>query len=72
MLGEKNMESKQVNSLSVGKDGYVYADGIKIGRHIPERGTIAIMDKDQRRCLQKGREIVEIKIAEFIKLDGNK
>lgn len=66
------MEPKQVNSLSVGKDGFVYADGIKIGQHIPERGTIAIMDKDHRRCIQKGREVVEIKIAEFGKLDGNK
>lgn len=59
-------------TLSVGKDGYAYVDGVKIARYVSDRQVLQFVDRDRRRCLQKGREFVEISVTEFGKLVGNK
>lgn len=66
------MEQKQPSSIAVGKDGFAYVDGVKIGRYIPERQTLEFIDPNRQRCQQKGRQVVEVKIAEFSKLNGDK
>jgi len=58
----------KISPVKVGKDGFAYADGVRLGRFIPERGTIQVQDKDRRRCLIKGREVVEIKVSDLANL----
>lgn len=66
------MENQQPKAISVGKDGYVYVDGAKIARYDSSRQVLQFVDRDRRRCLQKGREVVEVNVSEFGKLIGNK
>lgn len=66
------MENQQPKTISVGKDGYVYADGAKIAKWDSSRQVLQFVDRDRRRCLQKGREVVEVSVTEFGKLIGNK
>ena len=58
----------KISPVQVGKDGFAYADGVRLGRFVPERGTIQVIDKDRRRCLIKGREVVEIKLSDLANL----
>lgn len=56
----------------VGKDNYIFADGVKVARLIPERQSIQFLDRDRRRCLEKGREVVEIKLSDLASLPQHK
>jgi hypothetical protein len=58
-------EESKPSPVVIGKDGFLYADGVKLARLIPERQTIQFLDRDRRRCLQKGREVVEVKISDL-------
>lgn len=58
----------KTSQVQVGKDGFAYADGVRLGKVVPERGTIQIVDKDRRRCLVKGREVIEIKLSDLSNL----
>lgn len=65
-------QSPKPSPVTVGKDGFVYADGVKFGRYVKERQTVAIKDQDRRRCLVKGREVVEIRISDLVNLTEKK
>lgn len=65
-------QTSKPSPVTVGKDGFVYADGVKLGRFIAERQTIQVLDRDRRRCLIKGREVVEIKISDLTNLSNKK
>lgn len=65
-------DNPKTSPVSVGRDGFVYADGVKLGRFIPERQTIQVQDRDRRRCLIKGREVVEIRISDLVNLPQQK
>lgn len=54
--------------VSVGRDGLIYADGVKVGRYVPEKGVIQFMDRDKRRCQEKGREVVEVSLSDLVNL----
>lgn len=54
--------------IVIGKNNFAYADGVKIGRFIPERGVLQVVDKDARRCQEKGRTVVEVRISDLINL----
>lgn len=54
--------------LTVAPDGFLYADGVKVARYVPERGTLEFHDKDRQRCAQLGRTTVEVPIADVAKL----
>lgn len=41
-------------------DGFVYAEGVRIGQFVPERNTIAFVDRNRERCEQLGRQVVEV------------
>lgn len=58
--------------LTVGRDGFVYADGVKIARYRPERQTLEFYDKNRQRCAQLGRTVVEVPIADVAKLAQEK
>lgn len=68
------MDKQQPESspVVVGKNGFVYADGVRAFRLIPERGVVEIQDTDRRRCEQKGRATVEIKISDLVNLSKQK
>lgn len=61
-------QSHKFSPVVVGKDGYAYADGVRLGKFVPERQAIQFVDRDRRRCLEKGRETVEVKISDLINL----
>lgn len=60
------------SSIVIGKDNFVYADGVKLGRFIPENKSIQFLDRDRRRCLEKGREVVEVKVSDLLNLPKQK
>lgn len=61
-------EEVKSSPVVVGKNGFVYADGVRITKLIPERGVVQFIDPDRRRCLQKGREVVEVKLSDLVNL----
>lgn len=52
----------------VGKNGFVYADGVRVGKLVSERGVVQFVDPDRRRCQQKGREVVEVRLSDLANL----
>lgn len=65
-------EHPKSSAVVVGKNGFVYADGVKVFKLIPERGVVQVVDPDRRRCAQKGRETIEIKISDLANLSQQK
>lgn len=65
-------EQPKSSPVTVGKNGFVYADGVRVFRLVPERGVVQIIDPDRRRCAQKGRETVEIKLSDLANLSQQK
>lgn len=65
-------QNPKLSPVTVGRDGFVYADGVKLGRFIPESKSIQFLDRDRRRCTEKGREVVEIKISDLTNLQDKK
>lgn len=65
-------QEPKLSPVVVGKNGFVYADGVRIAKLIPERGAVQFIDPDRRRCAQKGREVVEIRISDLINLPSQK
>lgn len=43
-------------------------DGVVLGRFVPERGTIEIVDKDQLRSRCRGTCYVEVSVAALVAL----
>jgi hypothetical protein len=53
-------------TLTVDKQGYIYADGVKIGRVYHERDTIQFCDKNPCRSSLRGSRFVEVPINNLI------
>ena len=60
------------STISVAKNGMVYADGVRVGRFLPDKGVIQFVDKDKRRCLEKGRDVVEVRLSDLVNLPKQK
>lgn len=65
-------QTPKSSPVIVGKNGYVYADGVKIAKFVPERQAVQFLDPDRRRCEQKGRQVVEVRLADLVKLPEQK
>jgi len=65
-------EQPKPSQIVVGKNGMVYADGVKIARLIPERGVMQFLDRDRRRCSERGSEVVEVRISDLGNLPQKK
>lgn len=65
-------EQSKSSLVVIGKDGFAYADGVRLGRFIPESRSIAFLDKDRRRCVEKGREAVEVRLSDLANLSPQK
>jgi len=50
------------------KRGFVIAGGVKLFRIISERGTVQMLDRDQRRAAHRGTPFVEVRIAQLVEL----
>lgn len=64
-------EQPKPSPVVVGKNGMVYADGVRVFRLVGE-GVVQIVDPDPRRCAQKGRQVVEIKLSDLANLPQKK
>lgn len=60
------------STISVAKNGLIYADGVKVGRFVPDRGVIQFIDRDKRRCQEKGRDVVEVSLSDLTNLPKQK
>lgn len=56
----------------VGKNNYIFVDGVKIARLVPERGVMQFLDRDRRRSAERGSQTVEVKIADLTNLPQKK
>lgn len=65
-------EEIKSSPVMVGKNGFVYADGVRIGRLVSERGVVQFADPDRRRCVEKGREVVEVRLSDLANLPQQK
>lgn len=65
-------EEAKSSPVIIGKNGMAYVDGVRVGRLIPERGTIQFVDPDRRRCVQKGRDVVEVRLSDLANLPQQK
>lgn len=50
------------------EDGYLYVGGVKVARHIRERGTLQFVDKDSRRAARRGCSFVEVRLERLFDL----
>ena len=71
-LRRKMAEETKSSPVVVGKNGMIYADGVRIAKLIPDRGVVQFVDPDRRRCVQKGREVVEVKLSDLVNLPQKK
>lgn len=67
-MTDKKQSNPAPSQIVIGKNNYAYVEGVKIGRVVPERQTIEFRDPDNRRCQEKGRTTVEVKISDLVKL----
>jgi hypothetical protein len=59
MMGNGN------GNVTVDGRGFVWVDGVKVCRYVAERGTLAFIDRDRRRCSERGGREVEVGIEEI-------
>jgi hypothetical protein len=59
-------------SIVVGKNNYLFVDGVKIARLVPERGVMQFLDRDRRRCAERGSETVEVRLSDLANLPQKK
>jgi len=50
----------------IDEENFILLGGIKIARWIPDRGTLAFHDKDDRRVDRRRAECVEVKILQLV------
>jgi hypothetical protein len=60
------------SSVSVDTNNYVYVDGVKIARYIPEKQCLQFWDKDRIRSNQRGSNVVEVALTEVAKIGTQK
>lgn len=65
------METKS-SPVMVSKNGFVYADGVKIGKLVSERGVVQFIDRDRRRSAQRGSDVVEVRLSDLANLPQKK
>jgi hypothetical protein len=58
--------------LHVDSKGYVYVDGVKVAKYVPEKQCLQFLDKDRIRSNQRGSNVVEVPIAEVAKIGAKK
>lgn len=60
------------NLVFIDKPGFVFVDGVKVARYIPERNSLQFVDRDPRRGKARGTRLVELPLAHlFLATCGN-
>jgi hypothetical protein len=52
--------------------GFVYVDGVKIAKYLPERHCLQFLDKDKRRSDQRGSNVVEASLIDLVSIAKKK
>ena len=60
------------SKIRVDSNNYVYVDGVKIARYVPEKHCLQFMDKDRIRSNQRGSNVVEVPLTEVAKIGEKK
>lgn len=62
------MATSRVSKIFVDRDGYIFIDGIKIGRRLQIEGVecIQFCDKDPKRSQLRGSRFFSIGLLEFV------
>lgn len=58
--------------VAVDNRGFVYADGVQIGKLTQDRKAIQIADRDRGRSQVRGSRIVTVPLTELAKLSETK
>lgn len=53
--------------IKIDEQHYVYVEGAKICRYVPERQSLLFLDKDKGREAARGSRFVEVSILDLIK-----
>lgn len=65
-------QSPKPSPVTINKEGFVVVDGVKVAKFIPERQSIQFLDRDRRRCAEKGREVVEVRLCDLADIPQKK
>lgn len=52
------------SKLTVDDQNFVYVEGVKIAKFIPEKKCLQFLDKDRIRSNQRGSNVVEVTLAD--------
>jgi hypothetical protein len=56
------------STVSVDSANFVYVDGVKIAKFIPEKKCLQFLDKDRIRSNQRGSNVVEVSLSDVAKI----
>lgn len=56
------------SKVSVDANNFVYVEGVKVARYVPETKSLQFIDKDRIRSNQRGSNVVEVPLSEVAKI----
>ena len=69
---KRTVQLSPSSQFRVDSENYLYVDGVKVARFVPEKECLQFLDKDRIRSTQRGSNVVEIPISELAKLAEKK
>lgn len=58
-----------VKVLHLDGNRFIYADGVLLARLVIERNTLQFIDKDKRRCSERGTRYIEVLIPDLADIE---
>ena len=55
-------------TLIIDNVGFVYIDGVRVARWIPDRQALQFWDKDRRRVSERGSRCVEVELDRLMRV----
>ncbi len=68
MESKSSQSEGNSSSIRVDRNGFVYADGVRVARYLPEKKSLQFLDKDRKRSSARGSRYVEVSISEVASL----
>lgn len=59
------MDGDVTHTLKIDLAGYLYVDGVKVARWIPQVQVLEFCDKDRLRSAKRGSRLVRIRLRDF-------
>lgn len=60
------------SKISVDRAGFLYVDGVKVAKYLPEKRCLQFFDKDRVRSTQRGSNVVEVPLSDIAALSDKK